>query len=81
MVAYINLGCYYIFGLPLGFVLGYWVKWGVEVSSSFIKNVYIYESKAEEFNGREFGLVCYVEQHCRHSYCFILFGELIGKMR
>ncbi|XP_039135483.1 protein DETOXIFICATION 34-like isoform X2 [Dioscorea cayenensis subsp. rotundata] len=30
LVAYINLGCYYIFGLPLGFVLGYWVKWGVE---------------------------------------------------
>ncbi|OAY67064.1 Protein DETOXIFICATION 34 [Ananas comosus] len=23
LVAYINLGCYYIFGLPLGFILGY----------------------------------------------------------
>ncbi|KAJ0966630.1 hypothetical protein J5N97_023547 [Dioscorea zingiberensis] len=30
MVAYINLGCYYIFGLPLGFMLGYWAKLGVE---------------------------------------------------
>ncbi|MQM05751.1 hypothetical protein Taro_038575 [Colocasia esculenta] len=30
LVAYINLGCYYIFGLPLGLVLGYVVHWGVE---------------------------------------------------
>ncbi|KAL0905140.1 hypothetical protein M5K25_027322 [Dendrobium thyrsiflorum] len=29
LVAYINLGCYYIFGLPLGFVLGYVLHWGV----------------------------------------------------
>lgn len=29
LVAYINLGCYYVFGLPLGFVLGYVVKGGV----------------------------------------------------
>ncbi|XP_057951728.1 protein DETOXIFICATION 35 [Malania oleifera] len=29
LVAYINLGCYYIFGLPLGFVLGYKAKLGV----------------------------------------------------
>ncbi|MQM20429.1 hypothetical protein Taro_053448 [Colocasia esculenta] len=30
LVAYINLGCCYIFGLPLGLVLGYVVHWGVE---------------------------------------------------
>lgn len=30
LVAYINLGCYYIFGLPLGFLLGYKLKMGVE---------------------------------------------------
>ncbi|KAK9094762.1 hypothetical protein Scep_026231 [Stephania cephalantha] len=30
LVAYINLGCYYAFGLPLGFLLGYKLKWGVE---------------------------------------------------
>lgn len=30
MVAYINVGCYYIFGLPLGFLLGYKAKLGVE---------------------------------------------------
>ncbi|XP_022887084.1 protein DETOXIFICATION 35-like [Olea europaea var. sylvestris] len=29
LVAYINLGCYYIFGLPLGYVLGYVGNFGV----------------------------------------------------
>ncbi|XP_047080315.1 protein DETOXIFICATION 35-like [Lolium rigidum] len=28
-VAYINLGCYYAFGLPLGFIFGYLFRWGV----------------------------------------------------
>ncbi|XP_072964747.1 protein DETOXIFICATION 35-like [Typha angustifolia] len=30
LVAYINLGCYYIFGLPLGFFLGFFFKLGVQ---------------------------------------------------
>nr|DAD47300.1 TPA_asm: hypothetical protein HUJ06_017237 [Nelumbo nucifera] len=30
MVAYINLACYYLFGLPLGFLLGYKCNEGVE---------------------------------------------------
>ncbi|CAN4101427.1 unnamed protein product [Withania somnifera] len=30
LVAYINLGCYYIFGLPLGFILGYVAKFGAK---------------------------------------------------
>lgn len=30
-MAYINLGSYYIFGLPLGFVLGYVANMGVRV--------------------------------------------------
>ncbi|XP_043691399.1 protein DETOXIFICATION 35-like [Telopea speciosissima] len=30
LVAYINLGCYYIFGLPLGFLLGYKLNMGVK---------------------------------------------------
>ncbi|KAK1266181.1 Protein TRANSPARENT TESTA 12 [Acorus gramineus] len=30
LVAYINLACYYIFGLPLGFILGYVAHLGVE---------------------------------------------------
>ncbi|PQQ20626.1 transparent testa 12 [Prunus yedoensis var. nudiflora] len=30
LVAYINLGCYYVFGLPLGFLLGYKANWGVK---------------------------------------------------
>ncbi|CAH9059320.1 unnamed protein product [Cuscuta epithymum] len=29
LVAYINLGCYYIFGLPFGFILGYVANYGV----------------------------------------------------
>ncbi|KAG4998212.1 hypothetical protein JHK85_029651 [Glycine max] len=30
LVAYINIGCYYLFGLPLGFLLGYEANLGVE---------------------------------------------------
>ncbi|ESW15451.1 hypothetical protein PHAVU_007G073400 [Phaseolus vulgaris] len=30
LVAYINVGCYYLFGLPLGFLLGYKANLGVE---------------------------------------------------
>ncbi|CAI9761740.1 unnamed protein product [Fraxinus pennsylvanica] len=30
LVAYVNIACYYIFGLPLGLVLGYKVNWGVQ---------------------------------------------------
>ncbi|PIN26441.1 putative membrane protein, predicted efflux pump [Handroanthus impetiginosus] len=32
LVAYINLGCYYIFGLPFGYVLGYVAHFGVMVN-------------------------------------------------
>lgn len=31
LVAYINIGCYYIFGLPLGYLLGYKFNYGVGV--------------------------------------------------
>ncbi|XP_020112903.1 protein DETOXIFICATION 34-like [Ananas comosus] len=30
LVAYINLCCYYIFGLPLGFFLGFVLHWGLQ---------------------------------------------------
>uniref|UniRef100_A0A0C9RU90 Protein DETOXIFICATION n=1 Tax=Wollemia nobilis TaxID=56998 RepID=A0A0C9RU90_9CONI len=30
VVAYINLGCYYIFGVPIGCLLGYYFGWGVK---------------------------------------------------
>lgn len=33
-VAYINLGCYYIIGLPLGFLIGWVFKLGVGVTSA-----------------------------------------------
>lgn len=31
VVAYVNVGCYYLFGLPLGLLLGYKMNMGVEV--------------------------------------------------
>ncbi|KAL5762147.1 hypothetical protein ACOSP7_018411 [Xanthoceras sorbifolium] len=30
VVAYVNIGCYYLFGIPLGLILGYKVGWGVK---------------------------------------------------
>lgn len=32
LVAYINLTCYYIIGLPIGFLLGYKTRLGVQVA-------------------------------------------------
>lgn len=32
-VAYVNIGCYYIIGVPLGLVLGYKLDMGVRVIS------------------------------------------------
>jgi len=29
VVAYVNIACYYLFGIPLGLILGYKVDWGV----------------------------------------------------
>lgn len=46
LVAYINLASYYIFGLPLGYVLGYAANLGVVVNnfdlaySKFLKDRY-----------------------------------------
>jgi len=31
LVAYINIGCYYVFGLPAGIVLGFTLNFGVVV--------------------------------------------------
>ena len=33
VVAYVNIGCYYLFGVPLGLVLGFKLNLGVLVSS------------------------------------------------
>ncbi|KAK7407224.1 hypothetical protein VNO78_08950 [Psophocarpus tetragonolobus] len=30
IVAYVNVGCYYLFGIPVGLMLGYKVNWGVK---------------------------------------------------
>jgi len=31
-VAYIDLGCYYLIGMPLGFLMGFVFQFGVQVS-------------------------------------------------
>ncbi|PKI42639.1 hypothetical protein CRG98_036921 [Punica granatum] len=28
-VAYVNITCYYLFGVPMGLILGYWLDWGI----------------------------------------------------
>uniref|UniRef100_A0A9I9CCU9 Uncharacterized protein n=1 Tax=Cucumis melo TaxID=3656 RepID=A0A9I9CCU9_CUCME len=28
-VAYVNVGCYYLFGIPLGLLMGFALHWGV----------------------------------------------------
>jgi multidrug resistance protein, MATE family len=33
-VAYVNIGCYYIVGVPLGAILGFVFKFGVKVMKS-----------------------------------------------
>lgn len=33
-VAYVNIGCYYVFGVPLGLILGYVLHFGVKVTHS-----------------------------------------------
>lgn len=32
-VAYVNVACYYVIGVPLGLIMGYKLDWGVEASS------------------------------------------------
>lgn len=39
-VAYINLFCYYAFGLPLGFLLGYKTSLGVQVKPHSLRSNY-----------------------------------------
>lgn len=34
-VAYVNIGCYYIIGIPVGIVLGKVIHWQVKVGSSY----------------------------------------------
>lgn len=33
LVAYVNIACYYIFGIPLGLIMGYKLDLGVRVST------------------------------------------------
>lgn len=35
LVAYVNIACYYLFGIPLGLILGYKFNMGVQVSGTF----------------------------------------------
>lgn len=44
-MAYINIGCYYLFGLPLGYLLGYVAELGVKVMYSLFIILFIFVSK------------------------------------
>ena len=41
LVAYINLGCYYVFGLPLGYMLGYRLNFGVGVMHLLLPSLFV----------------------------------------
>jgi Na+-driven multidrug efflux pump len=43
-VAYVNIGCYYIVGVPLGVVLGFFFKLGVKVVDLPVNCSYIHTS-------------------------------------
>ena len=43
-VAYINLGCYYGIGLPLGFIMQWYYKSGVSVRASSTTTTMFFES-------------------------------------
>lgn len=43
-VAYVNLACYYIVGIPVGVVLGYVFKMQVQVSYFFFYYFFFYSS-------------------------------------
>lgn len=43
MVAYVNVGCYYVLGIPLGLILGYVINLGVTVRISTV-NFYCSET-------------------------------------
>lgn len=36
-VAYVNVGCYYVVGIPLGVMLGFYFNLGAKVYSTFTK--------------------------------------------
>jgi MATE family multidrug resistance protein len=39
VVAYVNIACYYLFGIPVGLILGYKVDLGVKVSHSPLPSI------------------------------------------
>jgi Na+-driven multidrug efflux pump len=45
LVAYINIGCYYVFGLPLGYLLGYRANLGVEVRLLYVHAAHFFFKK------------------------------------
>jgi MATE family multidrug resistance protein len=40
-VAYVNIACYYLFGIPVGLILGYKVDLGVKVSHIPLPSIYV----------------------------------------
>ena len=80
LVAYINLGCYYVFGLPLGYLMGYQFNYGVGVIDYVnlnycrLKNLrydfvlWLWTILWHWFWLRGSGLACFVGLHFRHWF-------------
>ena len=39
-VAYVNVGCYYLIGIPLGALFGFYFKYGAKVTSSLFASFF-----------------------------------------
>jgi Na+-driven multidrug efflux pump len=61
-VAYVNVGCYYIVGIPLGCLLGFYFDLGAAVRTTSLRvaffSVTLFDTMAAGYNGcRVFGAV------------------------
>ena len=56
MVAYINIACYYVIGVPLGYLLGYVADLGVMVVYNFFS----------------LGLIAFMEYYVMLCYFFVV---------
>lgn len=49
-MAYINVGCYYLFGLPLGYILGNVAELGVKVMYSLFTILFLFVLNLDELH-------------------------------
>lgn len=72
-MAYVNLACYYVIGLPVGVIMGWVFHMGVEVFLAFslLSNIFIF--KLDKFN-------FYLFYFCSDICIVITRGEIAGNM-